>query len=350
MSARSCDKPSREIPGLATVANRRMNSFKRDSFRGDFLSLLAVALAVLVLHCLTNHNYGFHRDELATLDDSRYLASGYVAYPPVTPAFGRLALELFGPPLAGFRFFTALAAVASAGAPTALSRGALFQYVAFDGLWWVLISYLLVRLLKRDDPRGWLPVGAVIDIGMLTKYTMGFLALALALAVLLTATRRHLRSPWLWAGVGLSILIFLPNLLWQSQHEFVSLEFLNHIHARDVKNGRAANFFIQQIYVCTSIVAVPLWLTGLYFYLWAPAGRPYRLLGWLYVITLGFFALAGAAPADGTERHQFLLGAPLRRGATRRRHSRGIFAAMGPALFHRMRVGRRRHQFLQRRE
>jgi len=78
--------------------------------------------------------------------------------------------------------------------------GAVFQYVAFDFLWWVLIAFLLVRLLKRDDPRGWLGVGAVIGIGMLTKYTMAVFAVSIAGGVLLTSTRRHLRSPWLWAA------------------------------------------------------------------------------------------------------------------------------------------------------
>src|SRR5476649_1184065 len=187
-----------------------------NSWTGDLGALAALALAFLVLHCLTNHQYGFHRDELATLDDARHLAWGYVAYPPVTPAFGRLALELFGPSLVGFRFFSALAAsvamvltgliarelggsrwaqlvaaMAGAIAPVALSMGALFQYVAFDFLWWVLLALLLVRLLKHDDPRGWLGVGAVIGLGMLTKYTMGFLAVAVAVAVLLTSARRH---------------------------------------------------------------------------------------------------------------------------------------------------------------
>ncbi|OAI40717.1 hypothetical protein AYO41_05600 [Verrucomicrobia bacterium SCGC AG-212-E04] len=87
-----------------------MKSSLGNSSHGDLASLTSVALIVLLLHVLTNHNYGFHRDELATLDDARALAWGYVAYPPVTPAIGRVALELFGNSLGGFRFFAALAA------------------------------------------------------------------------------------------------------------------------------------------------------------------------------------------------------------------------------------------------
>ena len=73
------------------------------------LLLITLALARLALHCLTNWQYGFHRDELATLDDARYLAWGYVAYPPITPFIARIALTLFGPTQVGVRLFGALA-------------------------------------------------------------------------------------------------------------------------------------------------------------------------------------------------------------------------------------------------
>src|SRR3546814_2244915 len=57
--------------------------------RAELQLLLALALARLLLHLLTNGQYGFHRDELAVLDDSRHLAWGYVAYPPVVPFLAR---------------------------------------------------------------------------------------------------------------------------------------------------------------------------------------------------------------------------------------------------------------------
>ena len=65
--------------------------------RTDFAILLVLALARLILHCATNWQYGFHRDELGVLDDARYLDWGYVSYPPFTPFVARIALTLFGP-------------------------------------------------------------------------------------------------------------------------------------------------------------------------------------------------------------------------------------------------------------
>src|SRR5450432_3867849 len=74
-----------------------------------FALLVTVALARLALHCATNWQYGFHRDELGVLGDARHLDWGYVSYPPFTPLVARIALTLFGPSLVGLRFFTALA-------------------------------------------------------------------------------------------------------------------------------------------------------------------------------------------------------------------------------------------------
>jgi len=158
------------------------------------------------VHITTNSQYGFHRDELQTLDDARHLDWGFVAYPPITPLIGRLELFLFGTSLIGFRLFAAvavsmimvlagmiakelggkrrvqlLAAVSAGVSPVSLVQGAVFQYVSFDYLWGVTVTYLLVRLLKSEDPRWWVPIGGVLGLGMETRYTIGFLALGIAL-------------------------------------------------------------------------------------------------------------------------------------------------------------------------
>ncbi len=280
---------------------------------GDLAVLVCLAAATVLVHVLTGHQYGFQRDELATLEDARHLAWGYVAYPPVTPFFGRLSLILFGTSLAGFRFFAAVAqavalvfvglmahelggrrgavwVAAAAGVPFALGGGALMQYVSFDYLCWVLTAYFVIRLLKSDDPRWWAAIGTAIGFGMESKYTMGFFVIALVVGVVVTPVRRYFASKWLWVGVGLSILVFLPNLIWQAQHHFISLDFLKHIHTRDVGEGRADDFLPGQLRL--TLLATPLALAGLWFYLIAAVGRRYRMLGWMYVITLVAFAVA----------------------------------------------------------
>jgi len=275
--------------------------------------LVYLAMATVIVHVLTGGRYGFQRDELATLEDARHLAWGYVAYPPITPFFGRISLELFGTSLTGFRFFAAIAeavavvltglmarelggsrwaqlVAATAAVPFCLAGGALMQYVSFDYLSWVLTAYFTLRLLKSDDPRWWVAIGSSIGLGMLSKYSMPFLVAGLVVGVLATNVRRHLKSRWLWCGVAVSLLIFLPNLIWQAQHNFVSLDFLQHIHARDVRQGRAKGFLPGQIKL--TLLAFPLWMAGLYFYLFSDKGKGYRTLGWMYVVPLLIFVIA----------------------------------------------------------
>jgi hypothetical protein len=298
-------------PGTATLYAPQ--TIRPSRWTGNVAILVYLAMATVIVHVLTGGRYGFQRDELATLEDARHLAWGYVAYPPITPFFGRISLELFGTSLTGFRFFAAIAeavavvltglmarelggsrwaqlVAATAAVPFCLAGGALMQYVSFDYLSWVLTAYFTLRLLKSDDPRWWVAIGSSIGLGMLSKYSMPFLVAGLVVGVLATNVRRHLKSRWLWCGVAVSLLIFLPNLIWQAQHNFVSLDFLQHIHARDVRQGRAKGFLPGQIKL--TLLAFPLWMAGLYFYLFSDKGKGYRTLGWMYVVPLLIFVIA----------------------------------------------------------
>src|SRR5246127_3061771 len=148
--------------------------------RAEVWALVGIAVVVAVIHVLTNGRYGFHRDELQFLSDARHLDWGFVAYPPFTPFVERIALEIFGVSMVGLRLFSVIAqaaaivltgmmarelgggrlaqvtaalAVATSGLP--VFEATEFQYSTFDYLWWVLIAYFVIRLLKSEDPRSW---------------------------------------------------------------------------------------------------------------------------------------------------------------------------------------------------
>ena len=283
------------------------------SVRSETLGLWMIAAAVTLLHLLTNGRYGFHRDELQVLSDARHMDWGFVPYPPFTPLMERISLSIFGLSMVGLRLFSDLAqaaviivsglmarelgggkfaqlttALAVALSPLPLFEGTEFQYTTFDYLWWVLIAYCAIRLLKTEDPRWWLGIGAFIGLGFQTKYTMGFYLAGILGGVLLTQTRRYLASPWFWGGMALGFMICLPNLIWQLRHGLISLHFLEHIHKRDVGEGRADGFWLSQLRICTNFIAVPLWIWGLIGYL---KDRRYRLLAWMYLIPLALFAI-----------------------------------------------------------
>src|SRR5450631_3358045 len=280
---------------------------------GDTLALFAIAATVVLIHLLTNGRYGIHRDELQFLSDARHLDWGFVPYPPLTPVVERIGLSIFGLSLVGLRMFSVIAqalvvvvaglmarelgggrlAQVTASLAVALStlplfEGTEFQYTTFDNLWWVLIAYFVIRLLKTENPRWWLAIGAVIGIGFQTKYTMGFYLAGVMGGVLVTRARRYLGSGWFWGGMLLGFLICLPNLVWQVRHEFISLHFLRHIHERDVGEGRANGFWRDQVWICANLVATPLWIAGVIGYL---RDRRYRMLAWMYLIPLTLFVV-----------------------------------------------------------
>lgn len=294
--------------------------------RASLAPLLVIAAVDALTHILTNGRYGFHRDELQFLSDARHMDWGFVAYPPLTPFLEHIGLAIFGLSLVGLRLFSVIAqataivigglmtrefggnrfaqvtaALMVALSPLPLFEGTEFQYSSFDFLWWVLTAYFVVRLLKSDDSRWWLAIGATLGVGLLTKYSILFFIAGILGGMALSRARRYFLSGWFWAAVALAFVIFLPNFLWQVRHDFISYAFLQHIHARDVRMGRADDFLSGQLLLCINTAAAPVALAGLFFFL---RDRRYRMLGWMYVIPFALFYfgkgrdyyLAGAYP------------------------------------------------------
>src|SRR5260221_136741 len=57
----------------------------------------------------------------------------------------------------------------------------------------------------------------------------------------------YLKIKWLRYGLALSVRICLPNLMRQDRNHFISLDFLQHIHPRDMRIGRTENFLPEQL-------------------------------------------------------------------------------------------------------
>jgi 4-amino-4-deoxy-L-arabinose transferase-like glycosyltransferase len=279
-----------------------------------------IALGTVLAHLATGWRYGFDRDELMALEDARHLAWGYVQYPPLTAFFGWFALRLFGTSLLGFRFFAAAAqalavaltgfmaseiggdkwaqiTAAVAAVPFCLGGGALMQYISFDYLCWVIVAFFITKIAATNEHatsttevnHGWLCVGLGVGFGMLAKYTMAFFVVGVVVGILLTPTRKYLKTQSLWQGVFIAWLIFLPNLLWQWKRNFISLDFLKFLHVRDVGEGLTDWFLLGQAKL--TLLALPIALAGLWFCFFTREGRKFRILGWMYVVPLALFLL-----------------------------------------------------------
>jgi hypothetical protein len=290
---------------------REKNVAETKASRNDIAVLVGIAALVALIHMLTNARYGFHRDELQFLSDARHMDWGFVAYPPLTPFVEHVSLALFGisctwlrlgsviaqsmalvltglmaRELGGGRLAQVAATVSVALSVLPMFEGTEFQYSSFDYLWWVAIAYFVARLLKSENPRWWLAIGAVIGLGLMTKYSITFYIAGIVAGLGLTQARRYLLSPWFWGGVGLALVIFLPNFLWQVHHGFISYHMLQHIHTRDVTNGRGDGFLFDQLKINTNLFALPVWIAGLVFFL---KDRRYRMLGIMFLVPFALF-------------------------------------------------------------
>jgi len=276
----------------------------------------AIAAVKLLVHLYAGRHYGYFVDELYYMACAQHLDWGYVDQPPLIafvawavrhvlgdslpairllPALagaGQVLLTgLVARELGGGRFAQGFAALATLVAPGFLAFDSFFSMNAFEPLFWTGCAYVLIRIVNTGDQRLWLWFGVLAGVGLENKHSMLTFGFALVAGVLLTPERKAFRAPWIWLAGLAAFLIFLPNLWWNIQHHFPFLELQANIRrsGRNVPLSPLA-FFGQQI---TSMLplSLPIWLAGLWYYLFAAEGKPFRALGWAWLITAGAIVL-----------------------------------------------------------
>ena len=281
------------------------------------LAWLSAALVLLLT--VAANGYGYHRDELYFLVIGADPDWGYVDQPPLVPvlahALGSLSdqLWLFRLPaslaaggtvlvtgllareLGAGRWGQTSAAACTAVAAITIGAGHLMGTTVFDILAWSLVTWAVVVGAVRDE-RLWLVAGVVAGVGLQVKTLMGFLVLALALAVVLVGPRRLLRSPWVWVGGGVAVLLWLPNALWQQANGWPQVELAEAISAGSSGTSADRWLFLPYQLVLVSPLLAPVWLTGLWRLLRDPVLRPWRFLGVAYLVLATVFLVTGAKP------------------------------------------------------
>jgi hypothetical protein len=195
--------------------------------------------------------------------------------------------------LGGGRFAQGIAALGILIAPVHLMLASILSMNAFEPLFWMGSIFVLIRIIRGGDSRLWLVFGLLAGIGLENKHSTLFFGAAVAVAVVATPLRRELAKPWIWIGAAVALAIFLPNIVWQWQHDFPTIEDLQNVRATG-KNISLAPlaFMIEQVMIMHPITA-PIWLSGLWF-LFFGSGRRFRALGWTYVAFFGIMMLLHA--------------------------------------------------------
>ncbi len=269
---------------------------------------LLLSAATTLLHLLTARGYGIFRDELYYLACSQRLDWGYVDHPPLIAAVAWLVRNTVGtslpalrlmPALAagglvwltaaitrelgGGRFAQVLAALAVALAPVYLSMFSIFSMNALDILVWAALVFVLVRILNTGNGRLWLTFGVLAGLGLQNKLSVLFLGGGLAAGLVAARGWQHLRDRRLWLGLLVAGVIFAPHVAWQVANGWPTAEFVR--RATEIKNVAfsAVGFVAQQVLLMNPI-ALPVWLAGVWYLIFAARGRPYRTLGFAYVV------------------------------------------------------------------
>jgi 4-amino-4-deoxy-L-arabinose transferase-like glycosyltransferase len=279
--------------------------------------LAAVAGAELLVHLAAIRHYGFFRDELYYLACGEHLAWGYVDQPPLIALLAWISQHLLGntivslrlmPVLAGAavlcltgllarelgggKFAQFLAAVSLLCATAYLAFDSFFSMNAFEPLFWVLCAWIVVRILKGGRPQWWLAFGVVAGVGLENKHTMLVFGFAMVGGLLLAGEWKIFRSPWIWMAALVALVMFLPNLLWEARHGWPQFVVVH--NARVYKNIPISplRFLAEQV-IFMHPFALPVWFGGLVWCFFARRGRPYRFLGWAYLIVLAIFIPLG---------------------------------------------------------
>lgn len=283
-------------------------------------ALADLAAGNALLHLAFAGRYGYFRDEFYYVACGQRLDWGYVDHPPFVALVARLGTTLFGtspaalrvlPILAGSlavvlagllarelgggRYAQALAAAAMIPPGVYLFQFHILSMNVFDVLFWALGALVLARILRGGDPRLWLLFGLVAGLGLQNKHSVLFFGFGVAVGLVATPERRHLKNPWPWLGGLVALAVFLPHLLWQVRHGFPTLEFMANAEAgKNVRLSPAA-FLLEQVLQMNPFT-LPLWLAGLAGYFLSPRLARFRALGWIYLGAIAVM-LARAAKA-----------------------------------------------------
>ncbi len=290
----------------------------KEKLTSDIAILGYIAGLKLALQLVAIQGYGTFRDEFYYIACSENLDFGYVDQPPLAMFVLRFIRLLFGdsvlairivPALSGFLFvfltgliarelggkkyavfFASLAALAPIGN---FFSHTIYSMNCLDHLFWLACFYIIIKIIKTGNSRLWLLFGLVVGLGLLNKISVLFLGFGIVVGLCLTGERKHLKNKNIWFGFVVSLLLFLPYVLWNMAHDWAHLEFIRNAKAFKMYAVSPLEFIGGQI-LYNNPATLLVWLAGLWFFFFNKSGRKYHLFGWMFLSIFMIFMLQAA--------------------------------------------------------
>lgn len=123
-------------------------------------------------------------------------------------------------------------------------------------MFWALAVWALTAIFCTQPSWIWILVGLFAGLGCVSKYTNLFLGLGILLWLLIDpAGRRWLRSPWLWVGGIVACIIFLPVVLWNEQHDWISFSHqFGRIDVHQITLSYLGEFLASQLWLLNPLI------------------------------------------------------------------------------------------------
>ncbi|MGD9557597.1 MAG: glycosyltransferase family 39 protein [Mangrovibacterium sp.] len=279
-----------------------------------WILLLLVAIKICLQFICVNPAYDLHRDEFLHLDQAFHPAPGYISVPPFS-SWTSVLIYLFGGGLFWVRLvpalFGALTIVlswliveelggrlhAKLLATTFLifsvyaRINVLFQPNSFDILSWTAMFYALIRYVRTHDLRWLLILALATALGLYNKYTVVFLITGLAAGLMLTRQRIILREKVFWLAIAFCLLLFMPNIIWQITHQWPVVNHMKALNDTQLVNITYSGFLLDQLKF--GVIGV-LTLASFWALLFYEPFRPYRFIGWTFLVVIVLFTLSRA--------------------------------------------------------
>ncbi len=255
----------------------------------------------LIIQWFGNGNYGFHRDELLHLSVSEHLAWGFMEFPPLIAFIGKVSYWFFDYSLLGVRLFPTLAGVGIlvlccliakelGGKSKAIflagicilaflpfyRNHTLFQPVAFDQLFWTLGFYFFIRFINTEHIKFLMLLGLTLGLGLLNKYTILVWAFAMFVGLFFYKKGNAFKNKWFYVSAFISLLIFLPNIIWQIQNDFPLLRHLQTLNENQLEKISTSAFILEQLEITPPFI---MFLCGLIGLLFSKRLKNYRSIG-----------------------------------------------------------------------
>ncbi|WGR74177.1 MULTISPECIES: glycosyltransferase family 39 protein [unclassified Bradyrhizobium] len=229
---------------------------------------------------------------------SKNLAGGYYDHPPMVALVIRAGTMIAGDTELGVRLVSILlalpmsyaiyrsAAILFGGARVAATSAILLNVTLLAAVGTMIVTpdapllvassfvlFFLAKVLETGRGAWWLAVGAAVGAALLSKYTALFFGPAILIwLAAVPKLRRWFLSPWPYLGGLVAFALFLPVILWNADHQWVSFaKQLGRARIEDFRPVFIAELIPTQIAFATPLVFI-LGAMGLHALTWRRAG------------------------------------------------------------------------------